>query len=65
MNPALLDNITHRHLRIHTERAAQRGDARHVALALPAEFRQLQAHFPIVFQLVDGGAGFQPVALFG
>lgn len=65
MNPALLDNITHRHLRIHTERAAQRGDARHFALALPAEFRQLQAHFPIVFQLVDGGAGFQPVALFG
>lgn len=65
MTPALLDNITHRHLRLHTERAAHLGDARHFALALPAEFRQLQAHFPIVFQLVDGGTGFQPVALFG
>lgn len=63
--PALLDNVTHRQLRIHTERSAVLGDARQSALALPAEFRQLQAHFPIVFQHVDGGVGFQPVALFG
>lgn len=63
--PALLDNVTHRHLRVHTDRSAARGDARQWALALPAEFRQLQAHFPIVFQLVEGDAGFQPVALFG
>lgn len=66
MKPALLDNVTHRHLRLHTERAAHLGDARQSVLALPAEFRQLQAHFPIVFQLVEGeGGGFQPVALFG
>lgn len=63
--PALLDNVTHRHLRVRTERSAALGDARQSALALPAEFRQLQAHFPIVFQLVEGDAGFQPVALFG
>lgn len=66
--PALLDNVTHRHLRIRTERSAALGDARQSALALPAEFRQLQAHFPIVFQLVEGdaaNASFQPVALFG
>ncbi|HEX4894908.1 MAG TPA: SapC family protein [Solimonas sp.] len=63
--PTLLDNVTHRHLRVHTERSALRGDACQFALALPAEFRQLQAHFPIVFQLVDGDAGFQPIALFG
>lgn len=65
MKPTLLDNVTHRHLRIHTERAAHLGDARQSVLALPAEFRQLQAHFPIVFQLVEGDVGFQPVALFG
>lgn len=65
MKPALLDNVTHRHLRVHTERSARLGDARQSALALPAEFRQLQAHFPIVFQRVDGDTGFQPVALFG
>lgn len=63
--PALLDNITHRHLRLHTGRSAALGDARNSALALPAEFRHLQAHFPIVFQLVDGDSGFQPIALFG
>lgn len=63
--PALLDNVSHRHLRVHTQRSAALGDARQSVLALPAEFRQLQAHFPIVFQLVEGDAGFQPVALFG
>ena len=63
--PTLLDNVTHRHLRIHTERSAALGDARHSALALPAEFRHLQAHFPIVFQHVEGDLGFQPIALFG
>lgn len=63
--PVLLDNVTHRHLRLRTERSAALGDARQSALALPAEFRQLQAHFPIVFQLVEGEVGFQPIALFG
>lgn len=63
--PALLNNVTHRHVRVHTERSAAWGDARSSCLALPAEFRQLQAHFPIVFQHVEGDAGFQPVALFG
>jgi len=63
--PTLLDNVTHRHLRVRSERSAALGDARQSALALPAEFRQLQAHFPIVFQFVEGDAGFQPVALFG
>jgi len=64
--PALLDNVTHRHLRLHTERSAALGDARQSALALPVEFRHLQAYFPIVFQKVEGdGGGFQPIALFG
>ena len=65
MNPALLNNVAHRQLRIRTERSAALGDARQSALALPAEFRQLQAHFPIVFQQVEGDAGFQPIALLG
>jgi hypothetical protein len=63
--PVLLDNVTHRHLRIHTQRSALLGDARQSVLALPAEFRQLQSHFPILFQHVEGDVGFQPVALFG
>lgn len=63
--PALLDNVNHRHLRVRTERSAALGDARQFALALPAEFRQLQACFPIVFQNVDGNVGFQPIVLLG
>ncbi len=63
--PALLDNVTHRNLRVRTERSAALGDARQSALALPAEFRHLQAHYPIVFQHVEGDAGFQPVVLLG
>lgn len=63
--PALLDNVTHRDLRVHAQRSAALGDARQSALALPAEFRQLQASFPIVFQLVEGDVGFQPIVLFG
>lgn len=63
--PALLDNVIHGQLRVRTERSAELGDARQSVLALPAEFRQLQGHFPIVFQLVEGDIGFQPIALFG
>ncbi|MFG6413148.1 SapC family protein [Roseateles sp. DC23W] len=63
--PTALNNVQHRHLRVRTERAAALGDARQSVLALPAEFRQLQAHFPLVFQHVDGDAGFQPIALMG
>lgn len=64
MTHALLDNLSHRALRLHTQRTAAMGDARMAVLALPEEFRALQAHYPIVFQRVEGG-GFQPVALFG
>lgn len=64
MTHALLDNIRHRALRVHTARGAAYGDARMSALALPEEFRALQAHYPLVFQRVEGG-GFQPLALFG
>ena len=60
-----LDNVRHRDIRIRTERSASLGDARHFSLALPGEFRHLQAHFPIVFQHVEGESGFQPIALFG
>jgi hypothetical protein len=63
--PTLLDNVTHRDLRVRNERSAALGDARQTVLAMPAEFRELQAHFPIVFQKVDGDSGFQPVVLLG
>lgn len=60
----LLNNIDHRDLRVETARGAEYGDAVMSALTFPAEFRNVQAHYPIVFQK-DALGAFQPVALFG
>lgn len=64
---APLNNIDHRDLRIATARSADHGDDVMSAVTFPAEFRNIQAHYPIVFQpLADGaGGGFQPIALLG
>jgi hypothetical protein len=48
-NHALLNNVDHKQLRIVTARGAAYGDAVMSALTFPAEFRELQAHYPIVF----------------
>ncbi|MBN6149707.1 SapC family protein [Xanthomonas sp. AmX2] len=59
-----LDHAQHRDLRIDTRRSAALGDAVMAALTFPGEFRNLQAHYPIVFRKSRLGE-FQPVALFG
>jgi hypothetical protein len=58
-----LDPITHRALRIDTRRAAALGDEVMLAPTFPGEFRELQAHYPIVFHVES--ARVQPVALLG
>ncbi|WP_284618645.1 SapC family protein [Aquabacterium humicola] len=63
--PVLLNNIDHRDLRVRTERTPELGDAVMSAITFPAEFRSVQAHYPIVFQKTADGTGFQPLALFG
>lgn len=63
--PVLLNNIDHRDLRVRTERTPELGDAVMSAITFPAEFRSVQAHYPIVFQKTADGLGFQPLALFG
>lgn len=60
----LLNNISHKDLRVITQRGAQWGDDVMSCPVTPDEFRSLQAHYPIVFQ-PDGQGGFLPVALFG
>ena len=60
----LLNNVDHRDLRVETRRGSDLGDATMLAPTFPAEFRSLQAHYPIVFRKTAEG-GFQPVALFG
>lgn len=61
----LLNNIDHKDLRIVTTRGARWGDAVMAAATFPAEFRNVQACYPIVFQKLASGTGFQPLALFG
>lgn len=63
--PTLLNNNAHAALRIHSGRSAALGDQIMSALAVPDEFRNLQAHYPIVFQKSADGTQFQPVVLFG
>jgi hypothetical protein len=60
----LLNNVTHKDLRVITRRGEQWGDAVMSCPATPAEFRALQAHYPIVFQQNAEGQ-FQPLALLG
>jgi hypothetical protein len=60
----LLNNVDHRDLRVITARSAAYGDDVMSALTFPAEFRSVQAHYPIVFRKAADGK-FQPLALFG
>jgi hypothetical protein len=63
--PVLLNNIDHKDLRIDARgRGAALGDGVMFALTFAAEFRNVQAHYPIVFHKTVEGE-FQPVALFG
>ncbi len=64
-NHALLNNVDHKDLRIVTARGARYGDAVMSALTFPAEFRDVQAYYPIVFSKAADGLSFQPLALFG
>jgi hypothetical protein len=63
-NTVLLNNVDHKELRVITARGAEYGDDVMAALTFPAEFRNIQAHYPIVFRKT-ADAQFQPVALFG
>lgn len=60
----LLNNIDHMNLRVDAKRSASLGDDVMSALTFPAEFRNVQAYYPIVFRKADDGT-FQPIALFG
>lgn len=61
---ALLNNVDHHDLRIDCRRAAALGDALMCVPTFPAEFRELQAHYPIVFGH-DGQSSLVPLVLFG
>lgn len=63
-NNVLLNNVDHKDLRVITTRSAQYGDDVMFAVTFPAEFRNIQAHYPIVFRKNTQGQ-FEPIALMG
>jgi hypothetical protein len=63
-NHVLLNNVDHEDLRVITTRSAQYGDDVMYAVTFPLEFRNIQAHYPIVFRKNAQGQ-FEPIALLG
>src|SRR3546814_6688784 len=49
---------------VDARRGARFGDRVMSSVTFPAEFRSVQAHYPIVFRATGDGS-FQPIALFG
>jgi hypothetical protein len=61
----ILNYADHADLRVHTEAGAQFGDNAMACITGPAEFRLVQAHFPIVFRRDIESGQFSALALFG
>lgn len=61
----LLNNIDHKDLRVISQRGAAYGDDVMCVVTYPAEFRNVAAHYPIIFQKSPDGTTFIPLALFG
>lgn len=64
-NHVLLNSIDHQHLKVATERSASYGDNVWFTLTFPAEFRSVQAYYPIFFNKDPNTGQFFSVALFG
>lgn len=63
-NNVLLNSVDHRALRVDAGHGAALGDDVMAAPTFPGEFRNAQAHYPIVFGR-DAAGGFHPLVLFG
>lgn len=63
-NPVLLDNITHKDIKIRLEREASMGDNIGYSVIVPQEFRQIIACYPILFRKNAHGK-FEAIAIFG
>jgi len=63
-NFAMLNNVDHKDVRVITDRSVAYGDNVMFATTFPAEFRSVQACYPILFHK-DARGEFYPVALFG
>ena len=64
-NHVMLSPDQHKNVRVSQVRSKDMGDAVMCTLTFPAEFREIQAHYPILFQRDDKTMRHYPVALFG
>lgn len=64
-NPVLLNNIDHKDLRVITRHGHGLADEVAYVPTFPAEFRLLQAHYPIVFSKTGEGDALEPIVLLG
>lgn len=62
-NPVLLNNIDHKDLRVITRHGRDMDESHAFVQTFPAEFRLLQAHYPVIFR--KEGERFEPIALLG
>lgn len=63
-NTVLLDNVTHKDLRVRTGYSAEFGDDINMTLVFPTEFAFVQREYPILFRRESSG-DFQAVVLLG
>ena len=61
----LLDNVTHKDLKIITQRGAKYGDNIASVLTFPAEFKDIQTHYPICFSQDPKTQKFHALAIMG
>lgn len=64
-NHELLDNVTHKDLRIITTKSPKYGDNISNTGVLPIEFRRVQAEYPIFFRKNKSTENYEPTALLG
>jgi hypothetical protein len=64
-NNVLLNSIDHKDVKVVTERSQKYGDNVWYSLTFPAEFRSVQAYYPIFFNKDANTGQFFAVALFG
>ena len=63
-NSVLLNNVTHKDLRVKTGYSAEFGDSINSCIVFPTEFAYVQREYPIVFRR-DTQGDLQPIALLG
>jgi len=61
----LLDNVSHKDLRIITEHRPEYGDTASYTAVFISELRDVQGHYPVFFRKNSETAQFEAIALFG